>query len=288
MKQTIERIPLAEITYERFVSAYLLPEKPVIITGIESGDTEKITPERIHATFGKEGKRSIGWYDASLSMATDMIPPLVQQVLEREDMSVRPLPMRLFMQPVGHKTLYHYDGNSLHGFNLQVKGRKKWILVSPYTPLASAPMLFVSLVGEDFEPEERIHDFYEFETEEGEMLFLPRYWIHAVETLAEENINYNWVCTPTFPKLDSPSGRRESELLYLRKKIPFVNRFLVDDYASYGGRGEEIVKRYIASLGRMDLIRRIGKELRNLPRTLLLAKEIKAMARKFEKNNFNL
>jgi hypothetical protein len=192
------------------------------------------------------------------------------------------------MQPGGHRTLYHYDGNSLHGFNLQMKGRKRWRVISPHTPLPSAPLMFVSLVGRDFQPDTSVHEYYDFETKEGEMLFLPRYWIHAVETLEEENINYNWVCTPRFPNHDNPSGRRESALLLLRKKLPFLNRFLVDDFHRYGGSGVEIIEQYIADIGYRDLFLQLAKELGNLPKTLLLAKEIKAMAKEFEKNNFNL
>ena len=196
--------------------------------------------------------------------------------------------MRLFMQPKGHKTLYHYDGNSLHGFNLQMKGKKHWYLISPHTPLDSAPLMFVSLVSRDFMPDVQIHDYYDFETGVGEMLFLPRYWVHSVSTLAEENINYNWVVTPMFPNHESPLGKRESELLFLRKKLPFINKFLVDDFGKYGGKGEVITERYVKDVGFLRLLTRIGKELSVVPKTLFLLKEIKSMADDFEKNNFKV
>ena len=217
-----------------------------------------------------------------------MIPSLLHKVLIRKDMSVRPLGMRLFMQPNKHKTLYHYDGNSLHGFNLQMKGKKHWFLISPLTPTPFAPLMFVSLIAKDFMPNEDYHDYYDFETLPGEMLFLPRYWIHSVSTLEDENINYNWVMTPTFPNENSPLGRRESELLFLRKKIPFINRFLVDSYGEYGGKGEAIIEKYIDSVGYVRLVTRIVKELSYLPKTLFLMKEIKSMAKEFEKNNFRV
>jgi len=288
MKLSIDKIPLADISYDTFVSKYLLPEKPVILTGIDSYDKNEVTSEHVKNLFKDESKRSIGWYDAPLDASDETTPSLIHEVFAREDMSVRPLPMRLFMQPYGHKTLYHYDGNSLHGFNLQMKGKKHWYLISPHTPLPSPPMMFVSLVPKGFTPDAQIHDYYDFETEPGEMLFLPRYWIHSVTTLAEENINYNWVTTPMFPNPDSLLGKRESEILFLRKKLPFINRFLVDDYGAYGGKGEVIVERYVEDVGYLRLLTRIVKELSTVPKTLYLLKEIKSMAQDFEKNNFKV
>jgi hypothetical protein len=288
MEKKIAKIALADLSYERFVNDYLLAEKPVLITDIANSSGEEITPAKVHEIFGKNAQRSIGWYDAPLMPGEKYAPSLVRKVFAREDMSIRPLPMRIFMQPHGHRTLYHYDGNSLHGFNLQMKGRKRWKLISPHTPVPSVPFMFVSLVGKDFQPSTTVHEYDDFETKEGEMLFLPRYWIHSVETLEEENINFNWVCTPRFPNLENPLGRRECALLLLRKKIPLVNRFLVDAFHHYGGSGEAIIEKYIADIGYIDLFLQLGKEMGNLPKTLMLAKEIKAMAAEFGQNNFNL
>lgn len=288
MKYEIDKIPLSELTYEKFVADYLVPEKPLIITGVADDYAEKITYKDVKNLFQDESKKGIGWYEAPLKQDDRIAPSFMYKVFAREDMSVRDLPMRIFMQPNGHKTLYHYDGNSLHGFNLQMKGKKHWILISPYTPVTSAPLIYVSLVGKDFAPDAKQHDYYEFETVAGEMLFLPRYWIHSVSTLAEENINYNWVVTPTFPHTTSAVGRRESELLFLRKKLPFVNLLSVDDYGQYGGAGASIVDAYSKDVGYMRMFTRICKELGKLPKTLLLMNEIKSMASDFKENNFKL
>lgn len=288
MKLTIDKIPLSDMSYDIFVSKYLLPEKPVILTGIDNYDESEITVGRVKELFKDESKRNIGWYDAPLDPSDKVIPSFLQKVFTREDISVRPLPMRLFMQPKGHKTLFHYDGNSLHGFNLQVKGKKHWYLISPHTPLDSAPLMFVSLVPRGFTPDEQRHDYYDIETGPGEMLFLPRYWVHSVSTLAEENINYNWVVTPMSPNNESPLGRRESELIFLRKKLPFINKFLLDDFGKYGGKGEVITERYVKDVGSLRLLTRIAKELSVVPKTLFLLKEIKSMAHDFEQNNFKI
>jgi len=288
MKLEIDKIPLSEISYDTFVENYLIPEKPLIITGIKSRENQEITSEYVKKYFQDISQKSIGWYDAPLNLSDKTLPSFLHQVFAREDISLRTLPMRIFMQPSGHKTLYHYDGNSLHGFNLQIKGKKHWYLISPHTPTDFAPLMFVALVGKSFIPDADKYDYYEFETSAGEMLFLPRYWVHSVSTRAEENINYNWVMTPTFPNNTSPLGRRESELLFLRKKIPFINRFLVDAYDEYGGAGETIIEEYIKDIGYIRMCIRIAKEIAQIPKTLLLFKEIKRMASEFEKNNFKV
>jgi|GEM_PF-5451389 len=43
MKLTITRIPLYEITYKPFVNTYLIPEKPVILTGVDAYNENEIT-----------------------------------------------------------------------------------------------------------------------------------------------------------------------------------------------------------------------------------------------------
>jgi hypothetical protein len=286
MQYTIDRVPLKELNEEYFVQHYLTTEKPLIITGFLMDKAMSV--QNVLRQFQKESRRKIGWYDASISDSNIPTPPLIEGILHREELSLRPLAMRIFMQPKGHQTLYHYDGNSLHGFNLQVKGAKEWYLISPKTPLDTLPLMFVSLVKRGFTPNEKKHDYYHFELQEGEMLFLPRYWTHSVRALQEENINYNWVATPMHPDPNSPLGKRESELLMLRKKFPFINRFLVDEYSEYGGKGKEIIENYIQGVSLYRVILRIFKELASLPKTLFLLKEIKAMAKDFETNNFNV
>lgn len=290
MKLTIEKIDISDMEYSRFVKEYLIPEKPVVITGLNDYDKEKITPQYISDQFKSEANRSIGWYDAPMpSVDGDIyVPDIMRELFERDDMSARALPMRIFLQPQGQQTLFHYDGNSLHVFNLQMKGRKIWRIISPKTPIASVPFLIASLVSKNFTIDYDKHDACELEILEGEMLFLPRYWIHDVGAEDKVNINYNWVLTPTYPSADSSIGQREVELLKLRKVVPLIDRLMVDSYGEYGGAGEELVNKYIKDVGIASVITRFFKEIILFPKALFLMKEIKSMASDFEKNNFNV
>ena len=290
MNMKIDQVLMSEFNYDNFIDEYLVPEKPLLIRQAITFDTEVLTPTYIRENFADENKRQAGWFDADLvENGIIQIPEFVKQILKRDDMAVRKSPMRLFMQPGGHITLPHYDGNSLHGLNQQVLGKKHWIITSPNTPLPNIPFMFAGLVGKDFKYDPQKFDFYEFDTVPGDILFLPRYWYHEVHSLGEINLNMNWVFTPRRPNLSSILGRREVEIVKLRKTIPFVNRaFFPDKFSNYGGQGEELIKVYSEGVTTFQMLRRLFRELMGYPRLLMLAKQIKARANDFSKNNFNV
>ena len=290
MRLKIDKKNLSDLPYDEFVENYLLPEKPLVIQKVITFNKEVLTPSYILENFSHENKREAGWFDADLvDNGTIKIPEIVKSVLDRQDMSVRKSPMRLFMQPRGHVTLPHYDGNSLHGFNQQVIGKKKWIVTSPNTPLPNIPFMFASLVGKNFKYNLRVYDFYEFETVPGDLIFLPRYMVHEVHSMEPVNLNLNWVCTPTSPNESSILGRREVEIVKLRKTLPLINKaFFPDNFSSYGGQGQELIDRYSREVSNTRMLKRLVKELAGYPRLLVLAKQLKERANEFSKNNFNV
>ncbi|MEH6711196.1 MAG: cupin-like domain-containing protein [Paraglaciecola polaris] len=290
MKLEIEKRDLSSLSYTEFVNSYLIPEKPLIIQNVFTFDTTVLTPEYILEHFSNESKREAGWFDSDLVDSGPIrIPELVKKVLSRDDMSVRQSPMRLFMQPGGHVTLPHYDGNSLHGLNLQVLGTKHWILTSPNTPLPNIPFMFAGSVGKNFTYDPHKYDFFEFDTEVGDLLLVPRYWYHEVHSIDPVNLNLNWVFTPKTPNQNSILGRREVEIVKLRKSMPLVNKaFFPDKFSEYGGQGKQLIDTYSENVGTLRMFTRLLKELSGYPRLLFLASQIKARANEFSKNNFNV
>ncbi|MCB1948251.1 MAG: cupin-like domain-containing protein [Burkholderiales bacterium] len=288
MKNEIERISLNDIEQKRFLTAYLDQEKPFILTDVIP-DADQLTPEYIKNRFGKESLKDLGWYNSALVEDDDIsIPDIIKYAMQRSDMSFRELPMRIFMQPRGHVTLPHYDGSSLHGFNLQITGAKRWILTSPHTPLPTIPFMFAAMVSQKFIYDPRHHDFMEFETRAGDLLFLPRYWFHEVHALDEINLNLNWVCTPIEPNEKNPLGKREVELMKLKKTVPFVHKALGKDLSNYGSSGPVIFERYTRDVSNFRVWSRLFKEIIKYPRLLFLFKELKTRANEFSKNNFNI
>jgi hypothetical protein len=290
MKTEITKISIENLDYEQFVDNFLVPETPLVITGLSNIDLTTLTPEFILNNYTNEGKREAGWFDADLvDNEIIKIPSIVKSILNREDMSVRQSPMRLFMQPAGHITLPHYDGNSLHGLNQQITGKKRWIITSPNTPLPNIPFMFAGLVGNNFSYSEDKHDYMDFITNSGDMLFLPRYWYHEVHSLDKINLNINWVFTPNYPNQSSKLGRREVEIVKLRDTLPIINKiFFPDKFTNYGGKGQELIDIYSKDVSNFRMLRRFLIEVLGYPKLLLLAKQIKLRASEFSRNNFNV
>ncbi len=291
MKKHIDRISINDISYDDFLNKYYLPEIPVILTDVHIAKDSDLTPEKIKAYFYNENNREAGWFDAELPKQDTgpiKLPNLVSSILKRNDISMRKRPMRAFMQPNGHKTLLHYDGNSLNGLNLQVRGKKEWTIISPDASISIMPFNFVASVSEGFTPSDTEFDYYNFTTSPGELLFLPRYWLHEVSCKDDININLNWVFTPNTPNYTSKLGQREGELLKLREILPFIRKITVNGGELYGGAGEIIEKNYIKSVKASAAFTRLFKEIAAIVPFLLHIKDIKHQAAKFSNNNFNV
>jgi len=289
VKQNIKRFSAEELDLDSFLLTHFDAETPFIISGIYACDSNQLTSDSIKELFGSESKKDMGWYNSAfIDNDVIKIPEIVKKIMSRADMSFRELPMRIFMQPAGHVTLPHYDGNSLHVMNLQVTGKKKWMLTSPYTPLPTMPFMFAGMVPRNFYYDPDKYDFMEFETLPGDLLFVPRYWYHEVYSLDKINLNFTWVCTPFFPNEGSPLGKREVEIIKLRKMLPFINKLFPDNILEYGGGGEKITSRYISNVNNFRVLTRFLKEILKYPKLLFLIKELKGRANEFSTNNFNV
>ncbi|GAA0854650.1 cupin-like domain-containing protein [Aliiglaciecola litoralis] len=290
MKLEIDRIAYSEFDFDTYFNEYIVPKKPVIVEGVFTFDSDKVTPEYVKENFSNESKKELGWFDSDLvDNEIIAIPDFVKKILAREEYAVRKSPMRVFMQPQGHITLPHYDGNSLHGLNQQVIGEKRWILTSPKTPLPCMPFMYAGLVGRDFVYAPEKYDFYDFISKPGDVVSIPPYWFHEVHSLGKVNCNANWVFTPKKPDESTGLGKREVEIVKLRKTWPFVNKaFFPDEFSNYGGQGEELIKTYSENVGMTRMVGRFVKELAAFPKTILMAKQLRSRADEFKKNNFNV
>jgi hypothetical protein len=113
----------------------------------------------------------------------------------------------------------HYDGDGSHNLNVQVKGSKRVLLFSPNQALYPFSGVRPSSGGQNFSqinivnPDEaRFPGFrkarcLEAIIEEGDMLFIPSYWYHAVFHLGEVNINVNFWWPPEVLQLNKTSFR---------------------------------------------------------------------------------
>jgi hypothetical protein len=291
MQITVERIPISEMTLSRFRSEFYTTgrERPVVLTGIPIPDPDALTFDEFCEKYLRGAVKSRAWYDAPLPAESDPempFPELVRQVLRAPDASIRDLPMRLWAHPGGHETLFHYDANSLHSFNLQLKGRKRWTIVSSDTPLPSHPFQFVTAVPKSFVPSPAKYDVATFEMQAGDMLYMPRYWQHGVVSCGEVNLSANWVWTSRAPN-DTALGRREREFLAMRRAWPIVESLFLGDLVGYGG-DDSIVDTYTSGVRRRKMVQRFVEELGGTPRLLFSLPSTLRQLKTFASNNFNV
>lgn len=290
MKLEIDTIANNALSYERFVEEYLLPEKPVLIRGVGIPDAEIVNPEYVKEAFLNDANRRPGWVVSELiDNAVLEVPPLVKKILARQDMCLSATPMRLFLHPAGHTTFPHFDGNSLHGFNLQAQGSKRWIAVSPDTPLPTVPFTNVCMVPGEFDYDAGACDFCSFVTGPGDMVFMPRYWIHEVHALEDRNLSFNWVFTPSFPNRSSRVGRRENELAAMAARSPVFDRiFCFGRFQGYGGDGHELLRTYGRGIGAMQIIHRFLREIAAYPTLLFRIRQVRNGVNEYKRNNFRV
>ena len=274
----IERKSISSISDESFIENYYQLDTPIILTGVQSLSQELCTPEYIKNRFWKESQKKFGWYAAALPDENDdiKVPSIFRTLSESSQNKTSDAPMRLWVQPKGNKTPWHYDAGGCHGFNLQLEGRKHWFIVSPDTPLPQVPMMNINAVNIDFVPDQNKVTCYECITQPGEMIFLPRGWAHTVECLEEVNINLNWLLYPMQPNLDTVIGRRECEVIKL-----------ISLFVNTEGEGHELTNNYIKNISSSAAILRLGKELLNLPKTLYRTPKLIPAIKKYLGNSLN-
>ena len=269
---------------------YIERGTPAIIEGVPLPNPKIRDPAYLRKHFMASGRKGLAWYNTILGPPDNDLfntPTFVREILTSPDAFVRADPIRVWLQPSGHKTLLHYDGNSLCGFNLLVTGRKHWKIVSPHTPPPCLPFNAAALTsGDDLDESGKL--VFEFETEPGDLLFLPRYWLHSVSTLAPTNINVNWVWTPSKPDLSSPIGQREAEILKLTHYLPALSRLTFDGRMSYGGGGDMLVKTYIENVPAFRAALRLLRELLLVPRAFLYRNTLSREVQRFRASNFNV
>lgn len=223
-QRTIQRLPASVSADE--MKHVIASETPVILEGVPI-DTdfgariqERDFLDRIESNEQVEHGRATTrhskvWLDVTPTGARqDPVMSELYDELNRivptEGVSVRDTNVRLWGSPQGTITTWHYDGNGIHGLNLQVAGRKFWQLVSPDTPLPAFPFTRLNPQGAcplTARQREEL-DWMEFETGPGDLLFLPRLWSHFVLSLDEWNANLNLVFTP-LSAATSKLARRE-------------------------------------------------------------------------------
>ncbi|MCR9206910.1 MULTISPECIES: cupin-like domain-containing protein [Rhodopirellula] len=257
---------------ETFFRDYYATEQPVIFRGVTHADggAEEVCRalcDKI-AVDASVTERLL-WYDVRQEMIDDVCttPPVVTESMNPDTAFLRDNCVRVWFNSGGHTTPWHYDGHSLHVFNLQLKGKKRWTIVAPETPLPNMPFSKTCLFEENSLKGKRV---YEFDLCEGDMVFLPRYWFHHVHSVGELNVNVNWVLMPKQQPAATKIAARESEILWLLDKTRFAMpsgvKWMLDNFA---GAGEPALKTLTKDVSMGRGISRVAKEVIRSPMVIL-------------------
>ena len=267
-----------DIGFDEFYENYFEPEKPVVIRGIGPviERTDDLTIDSIRKRLVETGlaKVNTSWFEGPAEMLEPLAatPEIVSRVLK--DSHRRENHCRLWLNGAGNVTPSHYDGNLLYVFNLQLRGRKEWRIVSPHTPLRSYPFSRGALfkAGSDWPAVKRRTVYCDLALEEGDMIYLPPLWHHAVKATAESNININWVATTKAGATPSKARTRELELLRwarFHKKVTGKEKLFdtlfgagIKDYMkNFGGVGWSFVEELTKDVKLHKALLRIPKEI---------------------------
>lgn len=295
----IESAP-PDIGAEEFHARHFLPERPVVIRGIGPTirRTQDLSIENIRKRIIETGLgiAEAAWFQGPAAMVEPLVetPPFVAHSLEGAHR--RPNHCRLWINRAGNVTPTHYDGNMIFVFNLQLAGRKEWRLVSPKTPLRTYPFSRAAILGQGDWPTVKGDTHYcDFVLEEGDMVFVPALWHHAVKATAEHNVNINWVATRASDHAPSKGFDRELELL----KFALIARRIIGDTTllnllmgtgrkdyleKYAGVGWDFIETHTRRVKPRRVATRLMKEIPFAPAALRDRNRLKGRTAGFRRN----
>lgn len=257
----ITRVSCKDLTIEQFFIQYFEPELPLIITGVNDEFDFSDWSPRAASNLIKDHnlEKNKLWYqlDGSIGEISRKTPPLVKEALSSEISHTKNRFIRLWSNVKGDRTLLHADANGLFVFNLQVLGRKRWKIYSPDTKFKMYSFTNIPILKYNkYIPSGLQNEEISFFLEEGDMLFLPAYWYHGVETISDYSVNLNWIGTRKTPLLNNAIARenRLFKIMIPLSKLDYFSR-LVD--LTCGSMEEHYIDNFGGSGGRAFLKQRI-------------------------------
>ena len=262
-------IPEVSIDHvDTFVRDFYRPEQPVVFRRcVTSPDRVEDISRKLNSRIAADDtvtQRQL-WYDVRRELLDQICatPPLVDRLMNPKEAFLRENCVRVWFNPRGHVTPWHYDGHSLHVFNLQLKGQKRWTIIAPETPPICTPFSHTTLFKHVSLDGKR---HYQFDLNEGDMLFLPRYWFHYVESEGEMNINVNWVLMPKSQPAATRTAKREAEMMWLKQRLePVLPGQARRTVKTYAGKGHEAVSAITDHVSSASALRRAIIELSRTP-----------------------
>ena len=205
----------ASLSHSDFLHKYYSTETPVIIENVGKdwpamgSWSESYIREKL-AQYSTAKAASLWYWMEKGSLDEDYeTPEIINKFIESDDVFPRNELMRIWAHPQGNISSWHYDANMVNVFNVQMTGKKEWLLVSPQTPLKCYPFTSFAIMDGNDEKIFRDKCYTHVILNQGDMLYIPPLWFHKVISLDKENLNLNWIFTKKKTDVVSKTLRRE-------------------------------------------------------------------------------
>lgn len=281
-----------------FAEKYGDPERPLLIKGLAKDwpAREKWSAGWLRKTLRKNKKvRDRGVFFLSKEPVLKWhikMPAFLEEILNSGRVMPESVAWRFWINTKANKTNFHYDTNCENVITVQIRGRKEWILVSPDTPMPCYPFTNFTVLKD----EEKLlagREYYKFDLEEGDLLYVPPHWYHRAIGKEDENININWTFTKWETSVVTREGRRDLERCnvldtFKHSKSSLTRNIynrIIRALPNVGGISWGL-KSYVASPykpTRWALIRRFFAELGRIPAAIATIPAIRAEVSKVDK-----
>lgn len=280
--ESIRRINAGDFSVDWFMENHFFPEVPLIITNVsDNWDLSKWSYDSlIHKIKESRLTKNKLWFQSSDAFEDldSITPDFINESLSEKHAYKKKEFVRIWINEPGDRTLLHIDANGLFAFNLQLKGQKLWKIYPPTTEFKMYSFTNIPHLkyNECDLPSPLKSKEVTFTLNEGEMIFLPAYWYHAVAVANESTMNINWVGTRKEP-LQNPAQLREGKLIKVLlplTRIKLISRLVDlvcgsmerDYFKNYGGNGGiQFLTRRASPLGRLESFLTFSQELIRFP-----------------------
>lgn len=285
----------ADISFERFRERYYDAERPVVIEGVGADwpGRRTWTADYLQRALSKEPTASAStlwyWLDHGALAGDYAVPDIIDRLYRSGRSFPRSQNLRIWVHPAGNVSPWHYDTNLVNVFNIQVTGKKEWVLLSPETPPRCYPFSFYAIIDGQGDEILRGRKYTRATLNEGDMIYIPPCWFHNVLSCGTENISLNWILTNRRTSVESAAMRRDLEIYTLQhyfmthrsetvRQIFDKAYFAIPGFLRFRWRYDELIE-VPHPPGRSDLWKRVLKELAALGPALVNADKAYAAIR---------
>lgn len=214
------KVESPDIDAKYFREHYYDKREPVLIRNVpfDSEFVKSLTPEKVKTLLSgdnPDATQDLWWWNLDESFFEGKVtPPGFIKALKSQIRTMEfDKPDRFWASSNQTVSPWHHDGGSVEVFNLQLTGKKLFILIDPQIQLPCARYSGGSTKA--YQPPVDSERYAEVELTAGDMIYIPRHWYHKVTSLTDWNLNLNYTWTDFDVPMNTPTSKRVLETIAL-------------------------------------------------------------------------